>query len=336
MINGFQLDSKSKSVPVGLRIVLTLRSPDKDKFTLAISALGVIQNYAHRPRPPKPDPKDEVWIEPTPESKRQRFIIHTPGNQRILLGDFPFRIAIEISVEREVPTGWLTTNKVLVVLDKSDIEILQAREFALNKQKLELAIVDKETDKNFPAEILDRSDLNETNAESSAEEVAELDLVQISDSDSIDNSIQPVFETLDQSESVVLIADPETQPIESTKWRKRVNRLLTGAVGFCLIAFAVFSFTPLSWVSLDQPENEKFNVAISLPIAEPTVGDNVVATLVDVDGNYFNYAGKVENKSKDTYLVSNAETIIQVDATQIKGRVVIKIPFVGILSNPIN
>ena len=83
-------------------------------------------------------------------------------------------------------------------------------------------------------------------------------------------------------------------------------------------------------------EPKKINVVISLPIAEPSVGDNVVATLIDVDGNSFNYVGKVENKSKDTYLVSNAETIIQVDATQIKGRVLIKIPFVGILSNPLN
>lgn len=336
MINGFQLDSKSKSVPVGLRIVLTLRSPDKDKFTLAISALGVIQNYAHRPRPPRPDPKDEVWIEPTPESKRQRFIIHTPGNQRILLGDFPFRIAIEISVEREVPTGWLTTNKVLVVLDKSDIEILQAREFALSKQNSESAVADKQTDQKSPSEILDKTNFKETHVEPNVEDFLQPDLAQPDDPELIISSAQPICETLSQRELDVVADDRPAPPIESKKWRRRVNRVFKTAAGFSLITFAVFSLTPLSWVPLDQPENEKFNVVISLPIAEPSVGDNVVATLIDVDGNSFNYVGKVENKSKDTYLVSNAETIIQVDATQIKGRVLINIPFVGILSNPLN
>lgn len=330
MINGFQLDSKSKSVPVGLRIVLTLRSPDKDKFTLAISALGVIQNYAHRPRPPKPDPKDEVWIEPTPENKRQRFIIHTPGNQRILLGDFPFRIAIEISVEREVPTGWLTTNKVLVVLDKSDIEILQAREFALSEQNSESVRDDKQTDQKSLSEILDKTNFKETHVEPNGEDSVQPDLSQLDDSELIISSAQPICETLSQRELDVVAADPPAPPIEPKKWRRRVNRVFKTAAGFCLITFAVFSLTPLSWVPLDQPQNEKSSVAITLQVTDPTVGDNVVASLVDVEGNSFNYVGDVENKSKNTYLLSNDENFIQVDETQIKGRVVTTIPLVGI------
>lgn len=333
MITGFQLDSKSKSVPVGLRIVLTLRSPDKDTFTLAISALGVIQNYAHQPRPPKPDPKDEVWIEPTPESKRQHFIIHTPGNQRILLGDFPFQIAIEISIEREVPTGWLTTNKVLIVLDKNDIEILQAREFALDYQQPEVASA---TDLNSTEIIqpeLDQLDSEEIQSQPNDEvPVLEPNLFGISEwVNNLEQKIQSDFEPVDRDELPVEVPESSSQLNNVTKPQTKHFRFLKFVAGIILIMIPISIFSPLSFIPLDQPEKEKSKLVVTWSTAETVVGDTVVASLINLDGVTKNYVGTVENKSGTTYLLRTGEDFIQVDLDQIRGHVIISIPFIGSL-----
>ena len=333
MITGFQLDSKSKSVPVGLRIVLTLRSPDKDTFTLAISALGVIQNYAHQPRPPKADPKDEVWIEPTPESKSQRFVIHTPGNQRILLGDFPFQIAIEISVEREVPTGWLTTNKVLIVLDKNDIEILQAREFALDYQQPEVASAAGLNSTEIIQSEFDEVDSEEIQSEPSDEvSVSEPNFVEISESvDNLKQKIQSDFETLDRDELPVEVSVSSSQLSNVTKPQKKLSRVLKFVAAIILIMIPIAIFSPISFIPLDQPEKENSKLVVTWPTADTVVGDKVVASLIDLDGITKNYLGIVENKSSTAYLLRTGEDFIQVDLDQIRGHVIISIPFIGSL-----
>ena len=333
MITGFQLDSKSKSVPVGLRIVLTLRSSNQDPFTLAISALGVIQNYAHQPSPPKADPKDEVWIEPTPESKNHRFIIHTPGNQRILLGEFPIAISIEVSVERAATNGWLTTNKVLIVLDKNDINIFQAREFVLANQQAEpdSATELNSTEINQPE--LDQLDSEESQSAPSDEvTVSEPNFVQISESvDNLEQKIQSDFETLDRDELPVEVPESISKLNNVTKPQKKHFRFLKFVAGIILIMIPIAIFSPLSFIPLDQPEKEKSKLVLTWPTAETVVGDTVVASLIDLDGITKNYLGTVENKSSTAYLLRTGEDFIQVDLDQIRGHVIISIPFIGSL-----
>lgn len=332
MITGFQLDFNNKPVPSGVRIVLTLLSSGEEPYTFAIQATGVRQNYLPKPSSPKPNSDDEIWVEPTPASTHHRFIIHTPENQKILLGDFPVRISFEIFVERKVDNEWATTNKVLIIFDKTDHLIFQAREFNLNNEIPEPVISKESVPENANLENLDQITFTESDVLPNGKMAVELNPVQEVGSDELpNNDAQSIIETLAQSESVESLTDLKPQSRPSTKWRKRVGHLVKSFVATGLIAFAVFASTPLSLVPVDQPENERLKLAITLPVAEPKIGDRIVTSLIDGEGNSYNYLGMVENKSKNTYLLSNDENFVQIDENQINGRIVVTIPYVGII-----
>lgn len=296
MLTGFQLDSNSKSVPFGTRIVVTLSSPGEDSFTFAISSGELIQNYISKPSSPKPQLSDEIWLEPTPDSDTQRFVIHTPEGQRIIVGDFPDPVSFEITVERKFANKWMTTNKVLVVVEKNKNQIFQAREFAPKSEALEV-----ESEKKI---------INESLPKPEADEVIE--------SDNLINEelVQINYELI----------EPNDDPIPPQ--RKSFRRTRNFAL-IILIFLGIFILTPLSLVHPEIPEDEKSKIVIVLPVKEPIVGQTIAASLNDSDGKISDYLGVVENKSKDTYLLRNGENFIQVNVTQIQGRVVISIPLVG-------
>ena len=332
MITGFQLDATAKPIPPDFRIILTLISSDEEPYSFAIQKGKVVENYRHNPSPPEPNPSDEIWVESTPASTHHRFIIHTPEEQKILLGNFPVRISFEISIERRVSNEWISTNKVLIILNKKNYKIFQAREFIESEQEIEPVALVEPIVESSKLEKPDESSFNTNDVEFGDKVVQEKDSVQPSELEQpAGNLIQSSFEPLTNNEPNLVptyeSADQHNKPI---KRRKRLTRLVKSVALFGIFSFALFSFTPLSLIPLDQPENEKFNVAITLPVAQPTIGDVVVASLVDLNGDSYNYIGSIENKSKNTYLLSNSENFVQVDENQIKGRVVISIPFLGI------
>lgn len=130
MFTGFQLDTTSKPLPLGVRIVVTLNSQDEEPFTFAITPLGISRNFKPEIAGPQPVASDIVTVERTPSSLGHRFIIHLPEDQRIFIGDFPQRVAFEITIERQAITYWLPSNKVLVVVDGNQCDLFQAKEFS--------------------------------------------------------------------------------------------------------------------------------------------------------------------------------------------------------------
>ena len=130
MFTGFQLDTTSKQLPLGVRIVVTLNSQDEESFTFAITPQGISRNFKPEIAGPQPVASDVVTIEHTPSSLAHRFIIHLPEDQRIFIGDFPQRVAFEITIERQAITYWLPSNRVLVVVDGNQCDLFQAKEFS--------------------------------------------------------------------------------------------------------------------------------------------------------------------------------------------------------------
>lgn len=290
MITGFQLDSKNKPIPVGLRIILTLSSPGEKTVTFSISSDGEIENYLQKLTKINPNFGDEIWIEPTPESKSQRFIVHAPADQRILLGDFPIQISFEITVERKFSNQWMTTNKVLIILNDNQHKIFQAREFTESYQK---------------------NDLN------SGEEL----------NDESSTATETLLSGENQTHAASEISGPLNQ---STKARKKFSRPIRLVAGLSLILPAVFLLTPLSLFALDQPDDRNAKLAITLPATESAIGETIVALLVDQNGNAESYLGTVENKSTTAYLLRTGDNFIQVEKDQVQGRVIISFPFVGL------
>lgn len=332
MITGFQLDTSTKPVPLGVRVILTLSSPGEESFTFAISAGGVFQNYTHQPTPPKPNPNDEIWVERTPSSKTHRFIIHTPGNQKILIGDFPIKISFEVIAERNIVNGWMTTNKVLIVLENNDYKIFQAREFVLkNKKPAKVQFSEGETKrKQLPESKSNNLNEKDVKATKLVDPESHSDKPSIPDQ-SRNDLIQPVFEIPAQNQVTEILQETKTQKSKTPKQRNKLAFAIKTVTSILLLIVGVFTFTPLSFVPVDQPENEKSKVVIAWPIAEPSIGDIVVSELGDLNGNTSYYLGRIENKSKSAYLLQNGENFVQVESNQIKGRVIVSIPFLGII-----
>lgn len=130
MLTGFEIDTKAKSLPFGVRILVSLMAKDESPFTVAILTHGVEQDFYSAPVQIKPYPADEISVQATPLSIGHRYIINLPEEQRIFVGDFPNRVAFEITVQRFHQVSWFATNRVLAIFDGSDCKMFQAKEFA--------------------------------------------------------------------------------------------------------------------------------------------------------------------------------------------------------------
>lgn len=134
MFTGFQVDASSPRLPLGVRIIISLTAPNEEPFTIAITPIGVIDNYRFpmellAEENIHPLAKDVISVEYTPASLAQRHIIVLPENQRLLIGNLPSMLTFDIFVERQFANSWKTTNRVLVITDGFELNLFQAKQY---------------------------------------------------------------------------------------------------------------------------------------------------------------------------------------------------------------
>lgn len=349
MFTGFQLDPASKRLPLGVRMVVSLTSDGEEPFTLAITPIGVLPDFRHEVNPPNPRFEDEIRIQHTPDTLSQRFIIHLPEDQRILLGDFPARIAFEITVERQTVGTWQPSNKALVVLDGSECQLFQAREFTpgyvpLNFEPIvepdPIIVPNAESVTNIEAEVV-----ADVEPKSAVEQTVVIEVLAGSARTHADNNIEIIAPEKD----AVLVTPQSKRKIEIPKfsiprltlsntairlgeirqsWSK-VGVIVRHVAEALLVVIGLFLFTPLSIGHPDQPESATSSLVVTWPTRAPKIGQIVIASQVDSSGKSYIFVGSVETNSGNAYLLRNGESYVQVYAEQIQGGVLMTIPLVG-------
>lgn len=358
MFTGFQLDPSSPRLPLGVRIVVSLTAEGEEPFTLAITPIGVIQNYRFpaeilNEENIHPYPRDVINVQYTPGSLAQRHIIQLPEDQRLLIGNLPGTFSFDIFVERQFDSQWRTTNRVLAVTDGHEFSLFQAKEYTKPYVPAPIVIARAKPVAALEPEIIyeeiDEPELptvDETEPEVVAapevvidEPTVAIDLVEFDEPEpgittkespvetSVATNVAPIFHDTESAGDVGI--RNYLQNLLKREFLRTARKRVIVVVDVIVILFGIFLFTPLSLVHPDQPDKNASSVVITWPAHSPSLGQQVVTAMVDEAGAAYIFLGSVENKSGDTYLLTNGESRVQTSSSQLQGRVLLTLPFVG-------
>ena len=107
----------------------------------------------------------------------------------------------------------------------------------------------------------------------------------------------------------------------------RVRHILRSVVVGILLVLSALIFTPLNLVNPTMPDRDHRDLAIVWTSGQPSKGDIIVASVSQSDV----YLGQVVNADKDVMLLRSGTAYGQTPTSAYLGRVLIKIPLLGIL-----
>lgn len=98
--------------------------------------------------------------------------------------------------------------------------------------------------------------------------------------------------------------------------------------GFALVLIAIM-FTPLGLVHPTLPKPQEQYLTVVWQGTSVQIGDEVVVTYRDGNGDTSIFTGPVINSSTSMLIVGNEQAYVNVDIRQLLGKILFKIPFIG-------
>lgn len=326
---GLKFDEASPQISDALRILVTLRFAGEADYSILLSSDGLVEDLAENSLVDEQSfigakNLNEIWLD---SSSPEFDAVQLPGQQRLLIGQIPQNLVIDIVTwQATTPTTVVVrnvTNRVRIISTEQGLQAFSAKVIEEDKTETETEI-----------EIL----TNEI--ESPEVEITEIveaeEPIEVKESIDIDQP-QPVQEVAGNPEK----SDPEPESTKSdamaqyqvAKAKKRRRRKIfkiaqrvASAVATVLVFFlGAVAVTPLGLVHPAAPENASNNLVLIWSQNGYAVGDQVIV----IDQSLGLVEAKVENPSSTMVGVINETGSYTLDIGQVQGKVIFKIPGLG-------